>query len=550
VETVKYWTNGVLMVTNNFPNDPHDLSAWAHFPEEPVMTDDKGNCVAFLTVEDRPDIDAVYMVAYDWSVWKTSTQAVGSGSATVQQQPESRDKRLDMASDKTDDNSGITVTIEKCDADWDPKGGDEDNDNPTTIRAFVSHGTAKGKFTFTLFDVSDEPGYCLNAPQTIEGPEDTDTWKDLQFLPGQPGLTISGENNDVAETTEDNLPDATVTVKCFDYGAYGKIKVTFTPQDDSSTYVGTEEGGTKKHTNIPRDEAPENHIWDSADQNTGPNNTSAETDDNDNDPADIAATGDGITRYEEYRGFFVLDEDGNPKHKRTSVTKRDLFIYDPENLKFGFYPTASGVECHKIGATQWTGAGKRGAGKRIVDSNRQSWKDPDPAQVDPVYAIHLVNGDLKDRQIGHCISDDPPADGAGGPQYYESGTPSAYEKVIIDRAEMENKPEGWVKSTIAHEIGHSTCVKHHNTSYFPVNEGASPAYYGRRQCVMRYVAMGNISEYSYTHHLDENPESWWVKEFCPPGVNSYGAVLNDGCKKSIDVRSHKGNLQPGADLEE
>jgi hypothetical protein len=103
----------------------------------------------------------------------------------------------------------VKVEIEKCDSGFLPQGGRDDN--TTTIRAFVTPNTAKGKFKFTLFDVSDEPGYCMNAPINVSPTgEDSDVWKDFQF-PAQNGFTILGSDNNIARTETNILHEATAS---------------------------------------------------------------------------------------------------------------------------------------------------------------------------------------------------------------------------------------------------------------------------------------------------------------------------------------------------
>jgi len=69
-----------------------------------------------------------------------------------------------------DDNSFLAIKVlklelEKCDKKWVPKGGAEANDD-LKIKAFTTPRIA-GKIQFDLTDVSDEDGYCLNAPYSL-----------------------------------------------------------------------------------------------------------------------------------------------------------------------------------------------------------------------------------------------------------------------------------------------------------------------------------------------------------------------------------------------
>jgi hypothetical protein len=71
VEKVVYEdTEGEERTLWNTADSPSDLSAWASFAETNLLTDVQGAVTAPLTVQDRPELRSVTMVAYDWSVWK------------------------------------------------------------------------------------------------------------------------------------------------------------------------------------------------------------------------------------------------------------------------------------------------------------------------------------------------------------------------------------------------------------------------------------------------------------------------------------------------
>ena len=211
----------------------------------------------------------------------------------------------------------LKVEIEKCDAGFLPKGGSEDN--TTTIRAFITPDTVKGKFRFTLYDTSSEPGFCLNAPDAIPASgEDSAAWKDLQF-PDQTGFTVAGGNRDVAETTANNLSEATVSVKSFDYGAYGKIKAEFIVDGSGPTCLATEQGGLQQYTKIPLD-ADGNDIADGWTYNAGGKS------DDDDVSLNNTANGDGLTRFEEYRGVDINNDSTVSANERLRPDRKDLFV--------------------------------------------------------------------------------------------------------------------------------------------------------------------------------------------------------------------------------
>ena len=244
----------------------------------------------------------------------------------------------------------LKVEIEKCASGFLPLGGT--NDNTTTIRAFVTPNTAKGKFKFTLFEVSDEKGYCLNAPTNLPASgEDSDAWKDYQF-PTQTVFTISGADSNIAETVTNDLHEATVTIKSFDYGSFGKIKAEFTTQDGSLTCVAKEVGGTNEYTRLPAD-TNFNDIADSWSGDTGPSGNCDATYDDDNNPTNGYTTGDGLSRYEEYRGFSV-----NGTHTRTVPWNKDVFICDVSSAFTSSRADVSQLGCdiHWISVDEWDGA--------------------------------------------------------------------------------------------------------------------------------------------------------------------------------------------------
>jgi hypothetical protein len=274
--------------------------------------------------------------------------------------------------------TAVKIEMEKCQAAFEPKGGAEDN--TTTIKVTVTPDAIKGDFKFTLYEVSNEPGYCMNAPQTVPSSgEDSASWKDLQFTDeGQinKDFRISGTNKDIAET---KAPDskATVTVKCYDYGAYGKIKAQFIK--GSLTLCAKEQGGTKYHTNIPLDDN-NNYIWDNSPlQNTGPGTNKKPEDDNDNTPAGNGTDGDGITRYEEWRGFMV-----NGTFTRLDTNKKDVFVRNVDVTDAGtsgFFTTgALTTPVYAISNSEWISS------SRVVNFNYGT------AHGDNQQAIKVENG--------------------------------------------------------------------------------------------------------------------------------------------------------------
>jgi hypothetical protein len=236
------------------------------------------------------------------------------------------------------------VTLTKCSSSFIPKGGEEDN--TTTFTATIAGGNT-GIIKFTLYDVSDEPGYCMNKPSSIPtgNVEDSDSWKDLRFL-SQTGFTISGSNDEVATTTS-SVSSATVTVTSNDYGAYGKIKAQ--AQINGVWYNAHIANETTTFARIPLDvnNADNEPYISAAWQYHGKYSDDADT------SANNTHDGDSLTRYEEYRG---VDFDGDGKissSERLNPDKKDFFIQtsgfnDPNfpSFSYGNAFADAGIEVH------------------------------------------------------------------------------------------------------------------------------------------------------------------------------------------------------------
>ena len=238
--------------------------------------------------------------------------------------------------DVQDKMTVISVELDKCLDTFLPQGASHDNDVDMKVR--VRPDAVKGQFVFELFDISDENGYCLNGPESTPfwpWSEDGSSFKDFQFI-DQTGYDIDGVFWNYRATTDDeNLHEATVRIRSYDYGSYGKLKALLkldpdTYEYDITEYAAHETGGGKGHTNLPLDD-DDNHIADNWVGSAG-----NATDDTDNVPALGMTQGDGLTRYEEYRGFLI-----NTTHQRTDPDDKDVFIWDASGIGVGIFGTSN-----------------------------------------------------------------------------------------------------------------------------------------------------------------------------------------------------------------
>lgn len=172
------------------------------------------------------------------------------------------------------------------------------------------------KFIFELTDVSSEPGTCMNFPL-----KDAASTPDLAFEPGVSRLKVTSDQSLRGETADGNHLSATAVVSCFDYGASGELQVT-AEMEDGELIVGTlRDDPARSSLPIPRREGGSKiaSAWLKSARATG----LADGDDSENDPVGDGFRGDGLTLYEEYRGF--VDRVG---HRRVDPLKKELFVSD------------------------------------------------------------------------------------------------------------------------------------------------------------------------------------------------------------------------------
>jgi hypothetical protein len=189
-----------------------------------------------------------------------------------------------------------------------------------TIRPQKDHkGQSMARIIEFGLDSSAEPGYCMNA--TREQGLWTDTTvqdKDLKFVPNQSGLKVYAEgvhptNYSYAWTVEPVL-SASIQVCCLDYGAYGSVWA----RAEGLGLARLKGTLIERGAMIPHDEN-NNGIYDGWIYETRPEG------DLDIDPLYGIGMGDGVVKYEEYRGFMV-----NGSYYRTDPNQKMLWLVPEE----------------------------------------------------------------------------------------------------------------------------------------------------------------------------------------------------------------------------
>jgi hypothetical protein len=210
---------------------------------------------------------------------------------------------------------------------WRPQAGKTEDTpgNTLNVKATLQHvsGAAPKQnevataITFQLQNVSHQPGVAGNFPY-----QNAKATADLQFTQDtNPDLTVSGNEKDKAETHGGKTyTTATAVVTSFDWGAWGELKVTAT-LPGGNQIVGYLKGDkTQQNVRLPKRQS-NSFIADAWKKDKGVDGK-PDNDDSEEEPVGLPnCTGDGLTLYEEYRGFYE-----NGRHIEGNPKKKDFFI--------------------------------------------------------------------------------------------------------------------------------------------------------------------------------------------------------------------------------
>ena len=340
--------------------------------------------------------------------------------------------------------AGVDVEVELVPPDgyeqWMPQADEDEK----TLGNFIDVGIvahAKGdphkappvqvkKYRITLADTSKERGVDSNWPPRSRSTDDYD----MKIDKDNPWIKLDDDKGQSAVTKQEDLTEFSVTVNSYDWGGYTKLKVVAELRDGSSVVAHVRGHSDQDTLSLPKDDN-QNHIADWWEHYFDIKNADASADDDDT-PAGDGHKGDSIALYDEYRGFHI-----HGKHERLSPELKDLFIWDVSELGAGIYGSATGVTTHLIYGLERNTQGK---------ANNKNVVTPNGSHGD-VYALYLVDLALEDGVVGDT-------EGA-------TSVPRDIERVKINAALIRRaygKAAGSaLPSTIAHELGHATNVRHH-----------------------------------------------------------------------------------------
>lgn len=296
------------------------------------------------------------------------------------------------------------------------------------------------QFIFELLDTSKLPGECCNDPVT-----NATTGYDLDFLPvGGDSPIIPSQEGQVAKTPEGEFTRTAVKIECWDYGASGRLKVTALLQDGTKVvgHLADDESGTE--IRLPKS-APESKIAEAWKKKNGADGLADDSDLDDSPKEGDGCQGDGLTLFEEYRGFML-----EGTHASTDPRKKDFFLVN----KIG--PRArQGVDL-VTGATHLTAhyvtADVEADGDGVVNTNHGN-----APHLANKWAVIMETSQEKAQRWTLSYGEGLP----GGPKHVRisSGEDPAWQamsrsfngRILTDR----------YASVLAHEILHTLGVGHH-----------------------------------------------------------------------------------------
>ncbi|WP_147441864.1 hypothetical protein [Corallococcus exercitus] len=307
-----------------------------------------------------------------------------------------------------------------------------------------SSSTPKLKRITFYLKSSNVPGIAMNTPYE-NTPPFGDVNRDLQFeqeknaLHGLDFIDIA-----TVQTPEGEYMEAEAVVSSFDFGGYGEIVAWGETEDGDSVMSMLENPGSTPGAPLPPIEGPlllpkrasGSFIADKwkADTNSL---SKADLDDSDilgEGRGDPGCPGDGLTLYEEYRGFIL-----NNQHIRTHPADVDYFL----NNKIGgaasgginLFSSLTGIKVHFASADDFE------TSTRIINSAYDKATHQNDQHLVILQEKAGTNGTSKTY---------------GGP-----GNPRKIQYIGIATGTINDVPEEGRTSIIAHELAHSVNVPHH-----------------------------------------------------------------------------------------
>jgi hypothetical protein len=348
---------------------------------------------------------------------------------------------------------------------------------------------ARFKFVLDRAEVSRFPGYASNAVVSDAFLENAG----LGHLKGKyanddPDLIF--DENDFADrarwavVTPDEVETAAedtaaaITVTAMDYGAIGKLRAYVKVKCGGWQPVRIRFNGQDRNAvSIPMDEDG-NLIADSLTDYLGDPGA-----DVDADPVGKGFAGDGLTTFEEYRGFATAGGDcsspGDDVVVRTDPRRKDLFIYAPDPELAATLPQfewSSGLAVHLICERHFIDQKERIVNSTLQKAGLRQWLGKTISDETPQHGL-FINNEWYDGLWGIGVTcEDYPAC-----KKTDLGPPKYTAVILMDKPRL--LAEGILKliHTVTHETGHAVGMPHHANAVdnWRIADGPSNLYADR-----------------------------------------------------------------------
>jgi len=319
--------------------------------------------------------------------------------------------------------------------DWRPSVADRQGapGEPLTLHAELRRKSGAApelkvrQFIWELVGTSHEPGFSMNFPVgsrdaspdlrlEAEGAKAMDEGQRIEHLLPTPGLADE------------------VQVVPYDWGGWSSLKVTAV-LEDGNRIEGVVKSSQEPELRLPK-RAPDSSIADAWKRDAAA--SGADADDDDEQPVGDGQNGDGLTLYEEYRGFYV---DGEPTFGNPA--KKDLFVCAARPARAGVavFKELSGLEVHlELGQSE---LGK----DRVINANHG-----EGPHVTDQHALRVVVTGKLPAGTEHA---DLLGKAVGGP-----GNPKQILEVRLTK-NWSQLPLMTRDVVVAHELFHAVNVYHH-----------------------------------------------------------------------------------------
>jgi hypothetical protein len=361
----------------------------------------------------------------------------------------------------------------------------------------------KAKITFELTDVSQEPGVCINWPPNPAADDN-----DLKFdTKDDTNLTYSG---DLKAETKQDCTEVKCRINCYDFGAYGTLRVTGEVRGKSVDVVYKDAPG-RDSLLLPKRTLP-SRIADAWKAQVGMMGAPDDDDSETIPPGDVKelpagvkelVQGDGLTLYEEYRGALVSDKERRSRPERLLRKKghKKLFVCNELKAKPDLPVSANVIKAVSDGIELFgtlTGIDiflviPSALKNRVINFNSTA-----EHRKCEQHAVRIIGSHMRKLEDGK--PDESAAMATGGPP---EGPPGSHDAtyVFADHPELADPTKfdaQRVMRGIVHELGHQVNIPHHAPQDLVVAERQSllthgfwiaqpgGAHSGDLVCPMRY----------------------------------------------------------------